>query len=325
MPQHARRLPLIVASAALLPLVLTACGSSAADNGGSSSGGSASGQNASAGRNPDTLTFAEIPSENSTSLQQARQPLIKLLEKETGKKVVFQNATSYAAVIEAMRAKKADIAAFGPDSYVQAKDSGVDADVVATSVDTKGGSATYKSYGIVKADSPIKTLKDYAGKKVCFVDPASTSGYLYPMAGLEDAGVDTAKGITPVMAGGHDASVLSVMNGQCDAGFAYDTMVDKLLPSQGKLKKSDYRIVWKSSDIPNSPVAMAGDLDPSLKAKIQDVFDNKANSDYMVAHGFCDKASDCLEGGSWGYVKVADSLYDSVRQVCATTKKCGGS
>jgi phosphonate transport system substrate-binding protein len=322
MSHTARRVPLVLASA-LLPFALAACGSSAAGSSGSS--GSAGGQSASAGRNPATLTVAEIPSENSTALAQARGPLTKLLEKETGKKVVFQNATSYAAVIEAMRAHKADVAFLGPDSYVIAKQTGVDLDLVASNVDTKGGKATYQSYGIVKADSPIKNLKGFAGKKVCFVDPDSTSGYLYPQAALEDAGVNTSKGIKTVMAGGHDASVLAVMNGQCDAGFAYDDMINKLLPAEGKLKKSDYRIVWKSSAIPNSPVAMDGDLAPSLKAKIMNTFDTKANADYMVAHGFCSKASGCLEDGSWGYVKVTDSLYNSVRKVCDTTKKCQGS
>ncbi|GHJ35610.1 phosphate-import protein PhnD [Streptomyces sp. TS71-3] len=304
-------------SVALLPLALAACGSSAATDGsGSGSGGQSS------GRNPDVLTVAQIPSENSTTLKEAREPLTKLLEKQTGKKIAFQNATSYAAVIEAMRAKKADIGFFGPDSYVTAKDTGVNLDVMAASVDTKNGSATYQSYAIVKADSPVKSLKDYRGKKVCFVDPNSTSGYLYPQAGLADAGIDTGKDIKTVMAGGHDASVLAVMNGQCDAGFADDSMINETLPQAGKLKKSDYRIVWKSKEIPDSPAAVAGDLDPALKQKIVDTFDTKANTDYMVAHGFCAKASDCLNGGSWGYKKVTDALYASVRKVCDITKKC---
>jgi phosphonate transport system substrate-binding protein len=324
MQRIARRAPLVLASA-LLPFALAACGSSAADSDGSSAGGAASGQNASAGRDPGTLTVAEIPSENSTSLQQARAPLTKLLEKETGKKVVFQNATSYAAVIEAVRAKKADIAFLGPDSYVIAKQTGVNLDVMATAVDKKGGSADYQSYAIVKADSPIKDLKGYAGKKICFVDPDSTSGYLYPQAALDDAGVDTAKGIKTIMTGGHDASVLATMNGQCDAGFADDSMINTVLPKAGKLKKSDYRIVWKSAEIPGSPVAVAGDLAASLKTRIENTFDTKANADYMTANGFCDKASECLNGGSWGYVKVSDAEYKSVRDVCATTKKCQGS
>jgi phosphate/phosphite/phosphonate ABC transporter binding protein len=147
------------------------------------------------GRNPDQLTVTQITAENPTSLKEARGSLTALLEKQTGKKIVFQDATSYAAVIKAMRAGKADVGFFGPDSYVTAKDTGVSLDVVAAAVVTKTGPATYQSYGIVKADSPIKSRKDCRGKKVCFAGPDSTSGYLYPQAGLKDAGVNTDKDI----------------------------------------------------------------------------------------------------------------------------------
>ena len=37
----------------------------------------------------------------------------------------------------------------------------------------------------------IKDIEGFAGKKVCFVDLASTSGYLYPSAGLIEAGAVT--------------------------------------------------------------------------------------------------------------------------------------
>ncbi|WP_240812688.1 PhnD/SsuA/transferrin family substrate-binding protein [Streptomyces sp. DASNCL29] len=123
MPRHLR-VPL---AAALLPLVLTACGASASDNGSTSEG-----------RDPDTLVVAAIPSENSTSLAQQYAPIVKLLEAETGKKVQMQKATSYAAVIEAQRAHKADVALYGPLSYVVAKDSGVGVKLAGALVAAKG-------------------------------------------------------------------------------------------------------------------------------------------------------------------------------------------
>lgn len=62
------------------------------------------------------------------------------------------------------------------------------------------------------------------GKKVCFVDPSSTSGFLYPTAGLIEEGViasgseaDISAAVTPIYAGGRDASALAVKSGDCDA------------------------------------------------------------------------------------------------------------
>ncbi|MEV6056578.1 phosphate/phosphite/phosphonate ABC transporter substrate-binding protein [Streptomyces sp. NPDC052107] len=302
----------VLALGAASVLALAGCGSSAASKSSASSDGSSS----------DTLVMAAVPSENATALKASFAPVVKLLEKETGKKIVFQSATNYAAVIEGQRAGKIQIANYGPFSYVQAKTSGVKITPVAAGVETKGAKPGYQSYGIVKTGSPIKDLKGFAGKKVCFVDPNSTSGYLYPHAGLLEAGVDPNKAVTPVMAGGHDASVLAVKSGQCDAGFAEDVMVDKLLIEKGQLKKGDITTVWKSPVIPGSPVAISDDLPADLKQKIANAFQSMANVDYLKAHGFCSGSGKCTvdDAGDWGFTKVSDSDYDGVRKVCDVTK-----
>ncbi|MER8069917.1 phosphate/phosphite/phosphonate ABC transporter substrate-binding protein [Streptomyces sp. NPDC094034] len=307
MPRHLR-LP-VIAAAALLPFVLSACGTSAADNGASSA----------SGRDPGNLVIAAIPSENSTTLAEQYQPIVKLLEAETGKKVQLQKATSYAAVIEAQRAHKADIAFYGPLSYVVAKDSGVSLDLVGTQVATKGADAGYKSYGFtLNSTKDINSLADFKGHKVCFVDPTSTSGYLYPVAGLAKAGV-TSSDYSKVMAGGHDASVLAVAGGDCEAGFAFDAMVDSELIKQGKIKKGRLKVLWKSAEIPGSPVAVSSDLTAELREKITDTFLDKANADYMKSKGYC-TGDACMVGGNWGFAIAKDSDYDSVRDVCDVTK-----
>lgn len=305
----------------LTAMLLAACGQSA-DTGGSA--GSAAPGN---GRDPDELVFAAIPSENAQTLAQAYQPLITLLEKETGKKVRFQPATSYAAVIEGQRTDKVDIAQYGPFSFVTALNSGVKATPIAAQTVKKGAVPGYRSYGITRPDTGIKSIADFKGKKVCFVDPNSTSGFLYPSAALLDAGIDPAEDVTPVMAGGHDASALAVLNGQCDAGFVEDVMIETILPDKGQLKPRQLDVVWKSDVIAGSPVAISDDLTPDLKAKITDVFQNKANVDYMNANGVCATTCEYVDDAQdWGYTKVDNSFYDGVRKVCDITraKQCEG-
>jgi phosphonate transport system substrate-binding protein len=296
-----------VACAALL--ALTACGESAVSSPASSGSG-------------DTLVFASIPSEESTSLQQSYAPVIAMLERETGTTIEFQNATDYAAVIEGMRAGQIDIALLGPFSYVLAKGQDPGITPVAAVVDAPGDEPGYQSYGITAAGSAITDLAGFAGRKVCFVDPNSTSGYLYPTAGLIQAGVDPAKGITPVFAGGHDASALSVASGQCDAGFAYDQIVDRQLIDSGQLQPGQLRVVWRSETIAGSPITVASDVDPQRRQVIADAFTQKANVDYLAANGFCAAAADCKIGeeGGWGYGPVDDALYDGVRRVCEVTQ-----
>lgn len=295
------------AAAALLALSLAACGESA----GSAAGGSA---------DPDTLVFASVPSEQSANLQEDYRPILDMLAKETGKKIEFRQATDYAAVIEGQISGQIQIAQYGPLSYVLAQNKGAQITAIGAQVDEKGGKPGYRSYGFVKTGSPITSLAQFAGKKVCFVDPNSTSGYLYPTAGLIDAGVDPATGLTPVMAGGHDSSVLEVEAGRCDAGFAYDTMVDTQLIEKGQLAPGQITTIWKSETIPGSPVAISNTLPPELRAQLDDAFQNKANSDYLRDNQFCSGACKLGDEGVWGYAKVDNAFYDPIRKVCETTK-----
>jgi phosphonate transport system substrate-binding protein len=308
----------LAATAVLTAVLLVACGQSAnAGRSGSGSGG---------GRNPDELVFAAVPSENAQSLQQAYQPLITLLQRATGKKIRFQSATSYSSAIEAQRANKADFVQYGPFSLVTAQNSGVKVTPIAAETVTKGVAPGYHSYGITRPGTGINSIADFRGKKVCLVDPNSTSGYLYPSAALINAGIDPNKDITQVMAGGHDASAIGVLNGQCDAGFAQESMIDTTLPGKGQLKPGQLNVVWKSELIPGSPIGISDDLAPDLKTKIINAFPN-ANVDYMNANGICTPACAHLgEVNGWGYVAVDNSFYDGVRKVCQTThaRQCAG-
>ncbi|HLL65771.1 MAG TPA: phosphate/phosphite/phosphonate ABC transporter substrate-binding protein [Micromonosporaceae bacterium] len=314
-----RRTPGTLALAAVAVLVLSGCGESAAGQPQGSGSGSAN-----QARNPDTLVFAAVPSEEATSLEQSYKSVMNLLEKETGKKITFQKATDYAAIIEGQRSGKVDIAQYGPFSYVLARNSGVQTNPIGAQVKKKGEKPGYKSYAVTRAASPISDLAGFKGKKVCFVDPNSTSGYLYPRAGLMAAGIDPDKDLTAVMAGGHDASALAVASGQCDAGFAQESMIDVTLIDKGQLKPGDLKTVWKSEVIAGSPVAVSADLDPALQQKISAAFTEKANVDYLRANGLCGEKCQVGDGGSWGYVAVDDQVFDGVRKVCEVTrdKKC---
>lgn len=306
-PRHPR---VVIAGVGLL--ALAACGQSATTGAADQAG---SGESA-------TLVFAAVPSEESTSLEQSYQTVLELLEEETGATIEFQNATDYAAVIEGMRAGQIDIAFFGPFSYILAKNQDPDITPIAAVVDDEGAEPGYQSYGVVPADSDIEDLAGFAGRTVCFVDPNSTSGYLYPTAGLLENGIDPDSDLEAVFAGGHDASALAVASGQCDGGFAYDQIVDSQLIESGQLEEGQLRIVWKSEMIAGSPLTVASDVDPELRQAIADTFTEKANVDYLTENGFCDNADSCDIGEEegWGYVAVDDALFDGVRRVCEITQ-----
>jgi phosphonate transport system substrate-binding protein len=309
-------------AAAALALTLTACGDSAV------------GDDSGDGGYPDPITLAAIPAENSTDLQASYDPVIKLLEEETGSEVDFMQASDYAGVIEGLIAGNVDIAFLGSFGYVIATENDAGVTPLGAVTPEQGVPPGYKSYGLTQPDnSEIDGLADFAGKDVCFVDPGSTSGFLYPTAGLIDAGViesseesDLSAGLHPIYAGGHDASALAVANGDCDAGFAMQSMVDETLIESGDLREGDLKKVWESEMISGSLFVGSDDLGTDHLDELTDILTEKANADYLREQGYCE--GDCLitDEDAWGVMPAQDSDYDGVRQVCEITKsdECEG-
>lgn len=269
----------------------------------------------------DTLTFAAIPAESSQSLQSDFANIVALLEQEAGVTIEFQNASDYAAVIEGQRAGQIDMASYGPFSYVIAKDSGVDIEAVAAPTNDKDVAPAYTSLAYVREDSDINSLEDIDGQEVCFVDAASTSGYLVPMKGLLDAGKSMEDDMTQVLAGGHDASMLSLDSGNCEVAFAHDSMLDTLVGS-GQLEENAVRAIWESDPIPEDPIALSNSIDPEIAEKITTALREKANKPALVEAGICESEDDCVlpELIEYGYMPVTDEDFNSIRELCEETQ-----
>lgn len=272
---------------------------------------------------PSKLVVAAVPSENAATMTLRYQNFVKVLEQATGLPTTFISATDYAGVIEAQVAGRADVVFYGPFSYVLAMARGAKIEAVASSVaNSTAAFGFYLSYAVaLKSNTSINSIKDLKGKKVCFVDAASTSGFLYPTAGLLANGIQ-ATDYTSVLAGGHDKSVLAVQAGTCDVGFVYDDMFDKLLPERGLINTSDFKVVWKSGEIPNSPMAVRKDIPKDLFEIIKKTILEKMNKTEFVKMGLCANETDCrvIEDNTWGFKPTSDATYDPIRQVCEATK-----
>ncbi|SNR81754.1 phosphonate ABC transporter substrate-binding protein [Pseudomonas segetis] len=213
------------------------------------------------------LRIGLIPSEDSQSMVESSQQVLDQLEAGLGMPVKPFVATDYNGVIEALRSKKLDVAYLGPFSYVLANKM-ADSEAFAVAVTKKTGTSAYHSLIITRRDSGIKTLADLKDHTFAFVDPSSTSGHLFPKAGIERAGYQPEELFSRVMfSGSHDASILAVVNRKVDAAAVADRILASAI-SQGQIKQDDIQIVWSSPDIPESPMVWRKDLDPALKQKL---------------------------------------------------------
>lgn len=277
---------------------------------------------------PEQLVFAAVPAEGQEALVESFQPMLDAVADLVGIEIELISATDYAGVIEAIIAERAELAFFGPFSYVVATIGGADISPIGAVIDAPGEEPGYQSYLVARADNDeISSIDDVAGRNVCLVDPASTSGGLFPAAMLLDAGLDPDTDLQATYAGAHDAAVLAVMSGDCDAGFAFDTMVTRVLPQAGEIEEGDVKIVAESEIIPGSPIAMGNWLPEALKDELRAAFQT-ANAEYLAAEGYCDDPVEDDDGRTvcpitdenrYGLTPVDDAYYDGIRLVCELT------
>jgi phosphonate transport system substrate-binding protein len=218
-----------------------------------------------------TLRVGLIPSEDSRAMLAASDQLLKSLEDNLGQKVQGFVASDYNGVIEAMRSNHVEVAYLGPFSYVLGT-TVAPIEAFCTAETSKSGRTYYHSQIIAKKSSGIKTLDDLKGKNFAFVDPASTSGYAFPLAGLLKAGIEPKRDFkTVIFTGAHDANAVAVANGKVDAATIADRILDAAI-AKGHIKADEIEIVWRSAPIPESPMVWRKDLSPELKAKVKAAF-----------------------------------------------------
>ena len=253
-------------------------------------------------KNPLRMMF--VPSGDAQVIVKGGREVGDLLHKETGLYFKTSVATSYAAVIEAMGAGKVDIGWLATFSYVLAKDK---YDVELLLVVQRFGSPFYRGQIMVRADSGIHSLEGLKGKRFAFVDPASTSGHLYPKTLLLSKGLDPKTFFgKSVFAGSHNAVVLSIYKGEVDGGAAYDGSRAAVAKSYPDVFEK-IKVIAYTKEIPNDTVSVRKDIPEDLKVKLREGLKRISKSP---------KGSKVLKRlyGISGLVDL-DGLFDPVREV----------
>lgn len=262
-------------------------------------------------KNPIKLHF--VPSVDSKVIESNSKIFKDYLEKETGYKFEVTIPQSYVAVVEAFGTKRADIAAINTFGYLMANQKyGVEAKLTVL----RHGLSTYQSMFIAKSDSKIKSIADLKGKKIAFVDPASTSGYILPLKLLKDKNIEAKE---TVFALKHDNVVSMVYQGQVDAGAAFFSPSHKNEKGESEIEdarrlvKTQYpdvetkiSIIGMSEEIPNDPFIFRKEIKEDIKNKVVEA---------MMKFVETEDGKNAFKAiyGVTGLKKATDADYDSVR------------
>jgi len=255
------------------------------------------------------LVFAIVPAENASSVNDRYGPMMEYLSKQLGVKVTLRVAADYAAVIEGQRAGQIHIGYYGPASFARALMIGAKVEAFAQDVNADGTKGYY-SVLWVKKDNPASKIEDLKGKNLCLVDPNSASGNNVPRYSMDKAGIDPEKFFSKtVYAGSHENAIIGVQQGTCDGAFNwYNDENESLLmrmDRKGMAKYSDFKMIFKSDVIVNSPMAVLADMPADLKLAIKDAILNVSKNDPKAF----EKATD---GKSKPWESVDTKAYDTM-------------
>ena len=227
--------------------------------------------------NPDSLTFAMVPTEETVAELELYKPVTDRMAKLTGKKISFFMPTSYASVVEGLLSHFVDVAVLGPYTYVIANSKDPTVEVFATYAKRPGHMQEegpgYRGVLISKKGTKYTSIKSLKGSLVGLTDPGSTSGNLMPrVAFTKVIGMDLEKFFSKVVyTGSHELSTVAVVQGKVDAAFVASHRFDNVV-NKGEATLEGVNILWQSDPIPQDPFVYRNTLCGDIKAKIRETF-----------------------------------------------------
>jgi phosphonate transport system substrate-binding protein len=250
MYSHARKLG-ILGVVIVLALVIVACAPKEPELG--------------SPENPIVFTFT--PSGQQEDVVAGMEAVGELLQEATGYTIETRLVNSYNAAVEALCSGQAQVSHLGNFPYIIANDK---CGVQVAGVFIRFGSDTYATQIIARTDSGFTDLADLEGKRACWNDPLSASGYVAPIGILGDAGVlDSLQ--EPVWVGSHASVVSSLYEGGiCDFGATWVDARGSIEDDNPDVKEVVSVVYTSEEFLPNDMFVTVADLDPEIRKNIVD-------------------------------------------------------
>ena len=254
-----------------------------------------------------SLRLGHPPTLSVKGSQEEYKPLAEYLSQSLQHNVFVVVPGTYEEVVDMLVDGKLDFALLTPLLYVQAKKRLPTLKLLASLMGE--GAAQYRGYIVTAATSPIHGIRDLKGKRFAFVDKASASGYLFPLATLKENGVDPAHDLKDVVyAGTHHNVVDWVLSGRVDAGAISST---SFMHFRAEAISSRLFIIAKTDWIPFDAFVAHPSLPDSLVAAVRTALlslDSRSAEGRAVLTGVTTNN---------GFVEGKDAAYDSVRKTAA--------
>ncbi|KGR76999.1 phosphate/phosphite/phosphonate ABC transporter substrate-binding protein [Ureibacillus manganicus] len=261
--------------------------------------------------NKEELTIGMIPVKEKETMLNDFEHIRLYLEEQLEVPVNVIVTEDYARLVEEMENKTVDIGWYGAFSYIAA-DSFLDLTPLVLQ-ERKAEGLYYQSLIITPQDSNIHTIEDLKGTTFAFVDSGSTSGFVLPFALFKSKDIEIENFFSEIhYSGTHQQVPTDLVNGKADAGAISSIQLEKLI-SKGDIDGNDFRIIWKSEDIPGSLYVARS----AVSEEMQEKFINA-----MVAiHQEQPDSLEKFDGSINRFIEVDNDIYHSIRNIATILGK----
>lgn len=263
--------------------------------------------------NNGEVNFLMSPTEPQDLMTSQYGPVADVLEEATGQSTDLRYSRSYSTILQALASGNGDIAETGPfAAALGVKDESAEVVLQRHAF----GSWTYHSVIVSQEGSDITEPADLEGASIAFADILSSSGSLYPLYMLKQAGLSIGEAPGSDEGADFEASWSShaqaaeaLKAGQVDAAGVGRFIVWN---NDAGDYAEGFQEVAHTSGIPRAPIIVSPTLSDDEQSTVVDAFLNAPDSMYLGADGEADTDDDLW----FDDVREADvSMYQPVVDV----------
>ncbi len=256
-----------------------------------------------AGRDPaHTLYFGSVAMDIPAEMHRRLRPLTEYLSAELKRPVQLRLSSDLNAAAGEVADGRVDIAYLTPVAYIKAQRAGGARPVVKT---VTRGEKSFRLMLVVRRDSPIKSVKELAGRSFAFGDPAA----ILQRAVVVNAGLKLEQLGAYKFIGHYDNIARGVANGDFDAGILKDT-------TAYEWERKGLRILHQSPELPPYNIAVGKQVDEDTRNALRQALlrlDSRNPSHRSVIQSL-DRSYD-------GFAPTSDAEYDVVRRLVKPFEK----
>lgn len=217
------------------------------------------------------ITMGFVPSQDAANIATTVEPLAERLGEILGVEVKAEVMTDYTGLIEGMRTQQIDIGFLAPFNFVQAEER-AQVEVILKSI--RNGDDSYRAQITAAPDSDLESIDDILsteGLVWAYGDPLSTSGFLFPGNTFLEGGVeDLDTHFVHQVLGGHDNSLIAVLEGQADFATTFEDAREVIQDEYDNAM--DMKVIGFTDPIPNDTISVRSELSDEWVQKIRDAF-----------------------------------------------------